>query len=398
MFGRNQIFSRECAAGVVIWRDKKMSPTNSEAAVDLRQTVSELQQKLHECTLERDEALAQQVATAEVMEVINSLPGELAPVFDAMLEKAMRLCEAAFGHLDTYDGKAFHTAAVRGVPAKFAEFRNSKPITYGPGTGPARMLAGEHIVYHLDLMDEDVYRNGEPNRRALVDLGGARSSLQVALRKDETFLGFITLFRQQVRPFTEKQGALLQNFAGQAVIAMENARLLDELRQRQAELARSVDELTAITDVLKIISRSPSQLQPVLDTIATCAVRLCGARMGAVYRFDGGLVHLAAHHNYSPEALHDLQQIYPRPPRIDQVSGRAILTRDVSQIEDSQIDPLYRRELAIAAGWRSQLAVPMLRDGEPNGAIVIARSEAGRFSDAHIEVLKTFADQAVIAI
>src|SRR5436309_8507219 len=155
----------------------------------------------------------------------------------------MRLCDAAFGHLDTYDGKSFHTGAMRGVPAAFAQFRSQTPPSYGPGTGPARMLAGERVVHHLDLMDEDVYRNGEPNRRALVDLGGARSSIQVALVKDEGFLGFMTLFRQEVRPFTDKQTSLLQNFAAQAVIAMENARLLDQIRQRQAELRVTFDNM-----------------------------------------------------------------------------------------------------------------------------------------------------------
>src|SRR5947207_2542813 len=162
---------------------------------------------------ETREALDQQTATAEVLQVINSSPGDLAPVFDAMLERAMRLCEAAFGHLDTYDGNFFHTAAIRGVPAAYAEYRRNNPPIYGPGTGPARMLAGERIVHHLDMMEEEAYRRGEPNRRALVDLGGARSAINMALVKDGAFLGFITLFRREVRPFTEKQIALVENFA-----------------------------------------------------------------------------------------------------------------------------------------------------------------------------------------
>src|SRR5437763_6008790 len=148
---------------------------------------------------ETREALEQQTATAEVLGVINSSPGDLAPVFGAMLEKAMRLCDAAFGQLDTYDGNSFHTAAMHGVPAVFAEYRRNNPPNYGPGSGPARMLAGERILQHLDLIEEEPYLRGDPNRRALVDLGGARSGLQVGLVKDQAFLGFITLFRQEVR-------------------------------------------------------------------------------------------------------------------------------------------------------------------------------------------------------
>ena len=372
---------------------------SSPSVLDLQRRIEELSVENARLRTEANEASEQQTATAQVLQVINSSPGDLGPVFAAILEKAMHLCGAAFGGLWTLDGDRYVIAAHRGVPKPFAEFLVQSTTLPGPGTPPYRFLHGERaVIQNIDLAAEEPYRAGDPIRRALVDLGGARSALQVPICKDDSVIGVLTIYREEVRAFSEKQIALLQNFAVQAVIAIENTRLLGELHQRQAELARSVDELTAITDVLKIISRSPSQLQPVLDAIATCAVRLCGASMGAVYRFDGELVHLAAHRDYSPEALSLLQQMYPRPPQTDQVSGRTILTRAVAQIEDSQLDPLYKRELAVAGGWRSQLAVPMLRDGEPHGAIVIARSEAGRFSEAHIEVLKTFADQAIIAI
>jgi len=212
-------------------------------ATDLQKSYSELEQKVEERTAELSEALDQQTATAEVLQVINSSPGDLAPVFDAMLEKAMRLCEATFGLLSTYDGERFRTAVTRGVPAPFAQYRQRNPPDYGSGTGPARVLAGELIVHITDLKAEDAYERGEPNRRALVDLGGARTSLLVALRKDEAVLGFIQFYRQEVRPFTDKQIGLLQNFAAQAVIAMENARLLDEIRQTQAELRVTFDNM-----------------------------------------------------------------------------------------------------------------------------------------------------------
>jgi two-component system NtrC family sensor kinase len=192
---------------------------------------------------ETREALEQQTATAEVLQVINSSPRDLAPVFGAMLDKAMRLCDAAFGTLLTYDGGMFRPAAALGVPEAFAEFMAKNPLSFGPETGPGRILKGERVVHIVDLANTENYRNGEPSRRALVDLGGARTLVLVPLIKDEAVLGFIMIYRQDVRPFSDKQIALLQNFAAQAVIAMENARLLDEIRQRQQELRVTFDNM-----------------------------------------------------------------------------------------------------------------------------------------------------------
>jgi PAS domain S-box-containing protein len=189
------------------------------------------------------ESLEQQQAIAEILQVINRSPGDLQPVFDILLDKAMQLCRAAFGVLATFDGETFQTAAMRGVPAAYAHYRTHSPPTYGPGTGPMRVLGGERVVHVLDLVETDAYRSGEPNRRALVDLGGARTSLHVALIKDQTLLGTIQIYRQEVRPFSDEQIALLQSFASQAVIAMDNARLLGEIRQRQAELRVTFDNM-----------------------------------------------------------------------------------------------------------------------------------------------------------
>src|SRR5215472_10367767 len=216
-----------------------------QVIADLQRELSDAQERLAERTAERDEALEQQTATAEVLQVINSSPGDLVPVFDAILDKGTRLCDAAFGTLRTYDGESFNLAASRGASPALLEFQR-KPLS--SGLGIRRFLQGESVRNVPDIIEGEAYRAGSPAQRALVELGGARSFLSVALRREGALLGYMSFYWREVRPFTDKQVVLLQNFAAQAVIAMENARLLGELRKRTdevAELRRSSKAIVA---------------------------------------------------------------------------------------------------------------------------------------------------------
>jgi two-component system NtrC family sensor kinase len=360
---------------------------------DLKQTIAELEQRLQASLADRDELLQQQAATNEVLQVINASSGDLAPVFDAILERAMRLCEAEFGLLATYDGGQIRTVAARGVPPAFAEFRKNNPPDYGPGTGPARILAGERVVHIVDLKSGDPYRAGDPNRRAVVDLGGARTVLLVPLLRNESVLGCITIYRKEVRPYSDKQIVLLQNFADQAVIAIENARLFNETQQ-------ALERQTATAEILKVIASSPTDVRPVFGAIAERSNQLIGGFSTSVFRFIDDVVALAAFTPVNPEADAILRAAFPGKlanfPLFETVRGGEVVQTPDAQNDESAGDA--GRAIARARGFRSRLLVPLIGDKETIGVISVTRKEPGRFADQDVELLKTFADQAVIAI
>jgi two-component system, NtrC family, sensor kinase len=343
------------------------------------------------------ESLQQQMATAEVLQVINASPGALTPVFEAMLEKAMHLCEADFGGLWTIEEDRYVAVALRGVPQPYAAFLAGTTVIPGPGTGPYRLLRGERIVHNLDLAAEEAYRAGDPQRRALVDIGGARTALNVPLSKEDAVLGVITIYRQEVQPFTDKQIELVQNFAAQAVIAIENTRLFNELHE-------SLQQQTATADVLKVISASPGELEPVFQAMLANATRLCEAKFGHLYRWDGAALSLVAMLN-TPPALAEARAKAPLRPGPNEPIGRMIATKNVVHVADVTAEPAYfeERDPAIVTavelgGIRTILAVPLQKDNDLIGALTIYRQEVRPFTDKQIELVSNFAAQAVIAI
>jgi class 3 adenylate cyclase len=366
-------------------------PVRRSAADQPEPEVAQLKRELHE-------ALEQQTAASEVLQVISSSPGELQQVFDIMLEKAARVCDAKFGNIYRWDGDALHLAATHNTPQAFAEARSRSPLRPDPNLPLGRVIANKTVVHIADARAEEAFaRQRHPAFVAAIELGGARTFLFVPMLKENELVGLFALYRQEVRPFTDKQIALVTNFAAQAVIAIENARLLDELRQHTTDLGASLEQQTATSNVLEVISRSAFDLQAVFETVAESSVRLCGADRAFIFRFDGELLRMVVAYNASPEFAEWVANHPIRPGR-HSGSARAALERRTIHITDVLADPEYVYGAKDVEAIRTILGVPILKGDDLLGVMMIYRLEVKPFTDRQIALVETFADQAAIAI
>jgi len=370
-------------------------PVTGKSLKNENSRVRQLQKRLKEALKREAEAIEQQTATREILRVISRSPTDIQPVFDTVAESAARLCEAQDAGIFRRDGDRLLFVAHHG------------PIPFGPvgefsiplvrGTANGRSVLDAQTIHVADLQTEvHEFPEGSEGARRF----GHRTFLIVPLMREGVAIGSISVRRIEAQLFTDRQVALLQTFADQAVIAIENVRLFTELESRNSELRVALEQQTATAEILRVISRSQTDVQPVFDTIVRSAVRLCSGLFSSLFQFDGELIHFVAQNNFTPEALAEIHRIFPTRPTRAFLPGRAILERAVVHIPDVlDLDPEFRvQAVARTLGFRSGLWVPMLREGAPIGVISVMRAEAGPFSDSEIELLKTFADQAVIAV
>lgn len=338
------------------------------------------------------ETLERQAATSEILRVISTSPDDVQPVFDAIAESAARLCAAEFCFVFRLDGELLHPVAYHGISREGIETVQAK-FPRKPYRGN---VTGRAVLSGTIEQIPDVFADPEYRALPLAKIVSYRSAIGVPLMLTGRPIGAIAVSRREVGYFPERQINLLRTFADQAVIAIENVRLFEEAQARNLEIAEALEQQTATSEILRVISTSPTDVQPVFDTIAQHAARLCGAQYCHVFRYDGELLHFVAHNGLEPEGA-----VPPAPPHRGSAAGRSILSRSVEQIEDWRVDPEYTAHTVMGAqssNYRSLVAVPIIREGVPIGTIVVARPDPGLFPDRQVALLRTFADQAGIAI
>src|SRR5262245_22870775 len=384
---------------------------NSQAASEkkLKAYACELEQKLEARTRELAEALGhltealeQQTATSKVLQVISSSSGNLQPVFEIILANAVRICEAKFGTLYLREGDALRVVAMHGAPPSFAEERRRNPVIRPhPDTTLGRAVTKKQTVQIADVQNEPAYVNAPSGYTGaqLAKLAGARTVVAVPMLKESELVGVIIIYRQEVRSFTDKQIELVTNFAAQAVIAIENTRLLNELRE-------SLQQQTATSEVLQVISSSPGELEPAFKAMLESAVRICEANFGNLFLSEGNAFRIVALQSAPPAFAERWQRdpVLSIPDKSEIPLARLARTKQVVHISDLRAEQSYiERDYPIVAlielaGARTYLAVPMLKENELVGAIAIYRQEVRPFTEKQIELVKNLAEQAVFAI
>ena len=342
------------------------------------------------------EALEQQTATSEVLKVISRSTFDLEPVLQTLIENAVRLGSAEWGIIYRFEGEILRVAAIYGSSHELWEYWQQAQLHPERGSGAGRAVLDRRTVHIPDVLSDSEYTLTDAQK-----VGRYRALLAVPMLRENLVLGVFVIMRNEALPFTDKQIELVTTFADQAVIAIENVRLFQELQTRNRDLGEALEQQTATSEILRVISSSPTDIQPVYDAILRSAVQLCDGFFGVAFRYDGQLVHVAAHYNFPPPALAVLNQTYPsRPEEATTSTLQAILERDVIQVEDASDDPQHQTgtQIARALGYRTLISVPMLRDGIPIGTLTVARRERRSFSPSQIGLLRAFAAQAVIAI
>jgi GAF domain-containing protein len=376
-------------------RGPKTARRRSSATAEHKSEIARL-------TRELSESLEQQTAMSEVLRVISSSPGDLQPVFATILEKAVHICDAKFGNLWLRERDNFRIGATHGSPAEWSDFLRREPLfQVDPRFGLGRLILTKQTYQVADVAAEPTYQ--DKLRVATIELAHARTLVGVPLVRDGEVIGAFAIYRQEVRPFTDKQIEVVENFAAQAVIAIENARLFEAERQRTQELTESLEQQTATADVLGVISSSPGDLQPVFGAILENAARICGANFGNIFRWDGDALHLIATY-HTPAAFAKRRGRTPFRPNQDNPVAEMLAAKAVMHVADLAQDERYtrRRDPDIVAavelgGIRTFAAIPMLKEGDLIGVLIVYRQEVRPFTDKQVALLENFAAQALVS-